>query len=47
MFKLNIFFLGKDSFTHTAHWLNEVKDLKRDDAIFCLVANKLDLAEKR
>lgn len=32
---------------HTSHWLNEVKDLKRDDAIFCLVGNKLDLQEKR
>ncbi len=32
---------------HTSHWLNEVKDLKRDDAIFCLVGNKLDLNEKR
>jgi Ras-related protein Rab-6A len=38
---------SKDSFTHTGHWLNEVKDLKRDDAIFCLVGNKLDLSEKR
>ena len=38
---------NKDTFTHTSHWLNEVKDLKREDAIFCLVGNKFDLAEKR
>jgi Ras-related protein Rab-6A len=38
---------NKDSFTNTQHWLNEVKDLKRDDAIFCLVGNKLDLNDKR
>ena len=46
---LNLFnlFIGKDSFAHTSHWLSEVKDLKRDDAIFCLVGNKLDLNEKR
>lgn len=37
----------KDSFTHTAHWVNETKDLKRDDAIFCLVGNKIDLEDKR
>jgi Ras-related protein Rab-6A len=38
---------NKDSFIHTGHWLNEVKDLKRDDAIFCLVGNKMDLNDKR
>lgn len=38
---------SKDSFVHTSHWLNEVRDLKRDDAIFCLVGNKLDLQDKR
>lgn len=27
--------------------MNECKDLKREDAIFCLVGNKLDLNEKR
>jgi Ras-related protein Rab-6A len=38
---------SKESFLHTEHWLNEVKDLKRDDAIFCLVGNKFDLNDKR
>lgn len=38
--------IDKDSFTHTTHWLNEVKDLKRDDAIFALVGNKLDLDKR-
>jgi len=38
---------NKDSFTHTEHWVNETKDLKRDDAIFVLVGNKLDLEENR
>jgi Ras-related protein Rab-6A len=37
----------KDSFTHTEHWVNETKDLKRDDAIFVLVGNKIDLDDKR
>ncbi len=39
--------IGKDSFLHTSKWLDEVKDLKRGDAIFALVGNKLDLGEKR
>ena len=38
---------NKDSFTHTDHWVNETKDLKREDAIFVLVGNKIDLEEKR
>ena len=42
-----IYFVDKDSFIHTSHWLNEVKDLKRDDAIFALVGNKIDLNEQR
>ena len=37
----------KDSFVHTSHWVNETKDLRREDAIFCLVGNKIDLADKR
>ncbi len=37
----------KDSFTHTSHWVNETKDLKREDAIFVLVGNKIDLDDKR
>ena len=38
---------NKDSFTHTDHWVNETKDLKREDAIFVLVGNKIDLEENR
>ena len=38
---------NKDTFTHTEHWINETKDLKRDDANFALVGNKLDLEENR
>ena len=37
----------KDSFIHTDHWVNETKDLKRDDAIFVLIGNKIDLEDKR
>ena len=38
---------NRDTFTHTEHWVNETKDLKRDDAIFVLVGNKIDLEENR
>ena len=38
---------NKDSFTHTDHWVNETKDLKREDAIVVLVGNKTDLEDKR
>ena len=38
---------NKDSFTHTEHWVNETRDLKREDAIFVLVGNKIDLDDKR
>jgi Ras-related protein Rab-6A len=38
---------NKDSFLHTEHWVNETKDLKREDAIFVLVGNKIDLDENR
>ena len=38
---------NKDSFTHTEHWVNETKDLKREDAIFVLVGNKTDLDDTR
>ena len=34
---------NKDSFTHTENWVNETKNLKREDAIFVLVGNKNDL----
>ena len=32
---------------HTQNWISEIKDLKREDAIICLVGNKSDLNEKR
>ena len=38
---------NKDSFIHTEHWVNETKDLKREDAIFVLVGNKTDLEDNR
>ena len=38
---------NKESFVHTEHWVNETQDLKREDAIFVLVGNKIDLEEKR
>ena len=38
---------NKDTFIHTDHWVNETKDLKREDAIFVLVGNKTDLEDKR
>ena len=37
----------KESFTHMEHWINETKDLKREDAILVLVGNKIDLEDKR
>ena len=37
----------KDSFAHTIHWVNETKDLKKEDAIFVLVGNKIDLESTR
>ena len=32
---------------HTQTWIVDIKDLKREDAIICLVGNKNDLTEKR
>lgn len=37
----------KESFVNTNHWVKETRDLKSEDAIFCLVGNKIDLADKR
>ena len=37
----------KESFIHTEHWVNETKDLRREDAIFALIGNKTDLEDKR
>ena len=30
----------KESFIHTEHWINEIKDLRREDAIFVLIGIK-------
>ena len=38
---------NKESFIHTEHWVNETKDLKREDAIFVLIGNKIDLEQNR
>ncbi|MCQ2817349.1 MAG: Rab6 family protein [archaeon] len=35
------------SLQNTNHWVTETKDLKREDAIFVLVGNKVDLVEQR
>ena len=37
----------KETFIHTEHWVNETKDLRREDAIFVLIGNKTDLEDKR
>ena len=37
---------NKDSFTHTSFWINEIKDLKREDSITALVGNKCDMDKK-
>lgn len=37
----------EDSFIHTDYWVNETKDLKKENAIFVLVGNKIDLEDKR
>ena len=42
-----LFFLGKETFGHTSFWMNEIKDLKREDSIIALVGNKSDLDDRR
>ena len=39
--------IDKDSFIKTQIWITDVKELKREDAIICLVWNKNDLNDKR
>lgn len=36
-----------ESFNHVPQWVGETKELRREDAIFCVVGNKLDLSDKR
>lgn len=38
---------SRESLIHTNHWVNETKDLKREDALFVLVGNKVDLTDQR
>jgi Ras-related protein Rab-6A len=38
---------NKDSFIHLPDWLNDLSNVNKDDVIFALVGNKIDLEEKR
>ena len=38
---------NKDSFIHLPDWLNDLSNVNKDDVIFALVRNKIDLEEKR
>ena len=37
----------KDSFLHIPDWLNDISTVNKEDVIFALVANKIDLTDKR
>ena len=37
----------KDSFMHLSDWLNDLTNINKNEVIFALVGNKIDLAEKR
>ena len=37
----------KDSFIHLPDWLKDLTNIKKDEVIFALVGNKIDLDEKR
>ena len=37
---------NKETFNHTSFWINEIKDLKKEDAIIALVGNKNDVENK-
>lgn len=46
--KFHLVILDNESYKHvTNHWLEQIKDVKRNDAIFALVGNKSDLIDKR
>ena len=36
----------KESFTHIPEWINSLTNVKKEDVIFVLVANKIDLPER-
>ena len=38
---------NKDSFIHLPDWLKDLHDIKKEEVIFALVGNKMDLGEKR
>ena len=38
---------NKDSFTHLPDWINDLTNVNKDDVIFALVGNKIDLEESR
>ena len=38
---------NKDSFTHLPDWLNDLSNVNKDDVIFALVGNKIDLEDSR
>ena len=38
---------NKDSFLHLPDWINDLTNVNKDDVIFALVGNKIDLEEKR
>ena len=37
----------KDSFMHVSDWLKDLTNLKKEEVIFALVGNKIDIMEKR
>jgi len=38
---------NKDSFLHLPDWINDLTNINKDDVIFALVGNKIDLEESR
>ena len=38
---------NRDSFTNLTHWLKDVTNVNMEEVILCIVANKIDLVDKR
>ena len=38
---------SKDSFTHLSQWLQDLTNIKKEEVIFAVVGNKIDLEDKR
>ena len=38
---------SKDTFMHLSDWLNDLTNLKKEEIIFALVGNKIDITDKR